>query len=106
MYAGCMLSTASAPGTLSYLLRALQKWQLDFWSFSSILFTICPSGSGTSLFLVPSFLPILLLAELLCPGASTVAKGLRSQTVSDSVLISRVLWSGPQFCSPVLKGNG
>ena len=35
------------------LLPALQKWQLDFWSFCIFLSIICPNCACTQLFLVP-----------------------------------------------------
>ena len=43
---GGMLSTP-------FLLPAVQKWQLSFWSFCILLTIICPNCTCTQLFLVP-----------------------------------------------------
>ena len=36
-----------------FLLPAIQKWQLSFWSFCILLTIICPNCTCTQLFLVP-----------------------------------------------------
>ena len=61
------------------LLLALQKWQLGVWSFCILLSRICPDCACTQLFLVPYSFFVSVAPGDICPGASTAAKGPRSQ---------------------------
>ena len=64
------------------LLWIPQKWQLGFWPFCILLFIICPNCPCTQLFLVPYSCFVFCCAGAACPGASTAAKGPRSELVS------------------------
>ena len=90
---------AFAPDT-PFLLLALWKWQLGFYSFCVFLSRICPNGACTQLFLVPySFFIYCRLRRSLsiCKHFSTAAKGPSSQLPA-CLSISTAYWRYSPGC--------
>ena len=77
-----MCNTLLLLSTSSFLLQALQKWQLEFLVFCVFLSRICPNCACMQLLLVPhSSLYFVAWGEV-CPGTSTEVEGPGSQSVS------------------------
>ena len=74
--------TTGGVGTALSLLRALQRWQLNFWSFFHLLVYNLPRQSIYMVISSPLVSLYVVAGGDICPGACTAAKGPRSWSVS------------------------